>query len=214
MSSTHPEFLADCRPDFARAAWERLDDVLWIRPTGVAYQVRVQGWEAERVAEAMKRWWRRGTEALAEPSEYRRNSRLIWSLGICAKPLAARLLELGDTAFVPPPATVPYLFPSQRPRSENRYNHLGEHGRTHTLADAAGGWFCGYCSEPVIDTCEDWAWEGRRYRVKREYRGRIGVVDHVIPKSKGGTNHIENLTLACWTCNARKGAKLPSEWVR
>lgn len=32
-------------------------------------------------------------------------------------------------------------------------------------------------------------------------------IEHVIPKSKGGTNHIENLSIACRTCNTKKGVK-------
>lgn len=42
--------------------------------------------------------------------------------------------------------------------------------------------------------------------------GRHVTVDHVIPRSRGGTDDWENLRLACLTCNARKGAKLPHEY--
>ena len=34
------------------------------------------------------------------------------------------------------------------------------------------------------------------------------TIDHVIPLSKGGTNDIENLRLACYNCNWKKGDKL------
>lgn len=38
------------------------------------------------------------------------------------------------------------------------------------------------------------------------------TVEHIIPLSKGGTHDWPNVTLACWQCNVRKGAKRPSEW--
>lgn len=37
--------------------------------------------------------------------------------------------------------------------------------------------------------------------------------DHVIPKSRGGKDEIENLKTACPECNLRKGARTPAEWM-
>ena len=31
------------------------------------------------------------------------------------------------------------------------------------------------------------------------------TLDHVIPKSRGGSNTIENMVLACYCCNTKKG---------
>jgi len=39
------------------------------------------------------------------------------------------------------------------------------------------------------------------------------TIDHFIPLARGGTNWPDNLRLACLSCNAAKGAKLPNEFV-
>ncbi len=36
-------------------------------------------------------------------------------------------------------------------------------------------------------------------------------IDHVIPKSQGGTDELENLVTSCWECNRGKGKTLVSE---
>ncbi len=41
---------------------------------------------------------------------------------------------------------------------------------------------------------------------------RVMDVDHVLPKSKGGTDHPDNLQLLCSGCNRSKGGKTMSEW--
>lgn len=55
---------------------------------------------------------------------------------------------------------------------------------------------CEYCGFPFDD------------RVK----GRRFTVDHVVPKTKGGSDEIENLKAACSSCNTSKGAKTIEEF--
>ena len=39
-------------------------------------------------------------------------------------------------------------------------------------------------------------------------------IEHVVPKAKGGSNSITNLTLACRLCNQSKGSKTLEEWLQ
>ena len=41
---------------------------------------------------------------------------------------------------------------------------------------------------------------------------RIFEVDHILPKSKYGTDHIDNLQLLCSHCNRSKGGRTMAEW--
>jgi HNH endonuclease len=60
--------------------------------------------------------------------------------------------------------------------------------------DGDDGKFCWYCCRDV------------RLRITAECRmATDATIDHVIPTSKGGTWDYENLALACWECNNRKG---------
>lgn len=37
------------------------------------------------------------------------------------------------------------------------------------------------------------------------------TLDHILPKSRGGGNTLENLALCCFACNNRKGNRTPAE---
>jgi len=64
-------------------------------------------------------------------------------------------------------------------------------------------------------------YEAREYLLEKwgrkcAYCGATNVpleIEHIVPRSKGGTNRIDNLTLACRPCNQEKSGKLPTEWI-
>ena len=41
---------------------------------------------------------------------------------------------------------------------------------------------------------------------------KVMEVDHILPRSKGGSDHYENLQLLCTHCNKSKGSKTMAEW--
>ena len=41
---------------------------------------------------------------------------------------------------------------------------------------------------------------------------KVMEVDHILPRSKGGSDHFENLQLLCTHCNKSKGSKTMAEW--
>ena len=63
----------------------------------------------------------------------------------------------------------------------------------------------------VIERCDRTCqWCGRQGDSERDADGEKWHVDHVIPLSKGGPNHIGNYTLMCQRCNLRKGNRFPA----
>jgi len=59
---------------------------------------------------------------------------------------------------------------------------------TRRAVFARDGWACQYCGSPSNLT-----------------------VDHVIPRSKGGSSNWENIVASCAPCNRRKGDRLPKQ---
>lgn len=53
--------------------------------------------------------------------------------------------------------------------------------------------------------------DGKCYYCHYPLTMRVNI-DHAIPVSKGGTNRIENLVLACWLCNKAKGSRIIERW--
>jgi 5-methylcytosine-specific restriction endonuclease McrA len=52
---------------------------------------------------------------------------------------------------------------------------------------------CAYCHEPM--------------------HPRDKTLDHVVPVSKGGIHSITNVVIACKSCNSRKRARTPEQWL-
>ena len=59
------------------------------------------------------------------------------------------------------------------------------------------GWDCSYCGV-TLQGCPD-----------RPHPH----VDHVMPKSRGGSDDLANKVLACGPCNTSKNARTPDEWI-
>lgn len=54
-----------------------------------------------------------------------------------------------------------------------------------------------------------------KYNRKCVYCGIQGIplqIEHIIPKSRGGTNRVDNLAIACSACNQKKGNKTAEEY--
>ena len=44
------------------------------------------------------------------------------------------------------------------------------------------------------------------------FTGNGETLDHIFPLIRGGTNNLENLVMACRSCNSSKGGKTVGEW--
>ena len=74
--------------------------------------------------------------------------------------------------------------PGKRPRHHSRKR------RTRRIVAALierDGDLCAYCRQPFDEE-------------------RPATVDHVVPRSRGGSNELDNLVAACRPCNQAKGA--------
>ena len=81
-------------------------------------------------------------------------------------------------------------------------------------------------SGPEPDENQNWKWRAKHWLWKNKphncvWCGRFlsftqATIDHLVPKSKGGSNSGTNLGLACIGCNKRKGNKIwiPKHWIQ
>ena len=54
--------------------------------------------------------------------------------------------------------------------------------------------------------------EGVCWGCETHFPFRVMDVDHILPRSKGGTDHADNLQLLCSGCNRSKGGRTMAEW--
>ena len=113
-------------------------------------------------------------------------------VGIDLSPMAAKLVKKrlhNDSPAGPDPGTGKLLFEVHHRTDFPRRTDLGElpNYRTHkhTLYGRQEG-HCGGC------------------QVMFPFRNM--TVDHVVPQSRGGSDHMDNLQLLCGACNSMKGA--------
>jgi hypothetical protein len=77
-----------------------------------------------------------------------------------------------------------------------------------------GAW-CAYCGATLALPGINEGWERDRPAFGGGWVLKAGYsaahIDHVFPKSQGGTNELSNLVLACEDCNMAKGARTPEQ---
>lgn len=81
------------------------------------------------------------------------------------------------------------------------------HVRFHRLLEAGHPSSCSYCGVALVCPCsmERVRFGDGPHLIAPEDTSAF-TVDHVIPRARGGSSRLENLTLACGLCNSRKGA--------
>jgi hypothetical protein len=86
------------------------------------------------------------------------------------------------------------------------------------------GWSCFYCGtrlvpmilnpEPEPFNCD---LDYHVYIPDPQYAGLAGyseaTIDHMVPRSRGGSGKIDNLTLSCRSCNSKKGRRTATEFI-
>jgi hypothetical protein len=91
--------------------------------------------------------------------------------------------------FTPPPQPKPFVVYSVLTRSRNRIHEVAERD----------GWDCHLCREPIDPDLHAVSEHAVQHPME-------ATLDHVIPRSEGGTRNIENLRLAHRCCNMQRGA--------
>lgn len=79
--------------------------------------------------------------------------------------------------------------------------------RLRAALKARDPWVCHYCGTSLAFTDEPSTYRETMVGGEVWQLGNWATIDHVVPLSRGGTDDLDNLVLACNVCNARKGAR-------
>ncbi len=119
-------------------------------------------------------------------------------VGIDISHKAAELVRMRLQQTVDDSAGIVPTLPDVIHRTDlSRRTDMGKLPRYTTHKDVlygSSGGYCGGCGEHFL---------------KRNL-----TVDHIVPRSRGGTDHPENLWLLCAACNSSKGTKSQAEFIR
>ena len=103
--------------------------------------------------------------------------------------IATGLTHRNTTAFPPGHPIIPNL--PRRRRSKPGASHRVSRSSKEILL-LQQEYRCTYCfSQISVDT---------------------STIDHIVPRSNGGSHHISNLQLTCWECNHDKGPTSDQDW--
>jgi len=92
---------------------------------------------------------------------------------------------------------------------------VGSRRRLETMKALADldGFLCAYCATPLIYTIAPSGVAGMDGEELYVITGDYPTIDHVLPRSRGGGDELDNLVLCCHGCNASKSNRTPSEWL-
>lgn len=84
-----------------------------------------------------------------------------------------------------------------------RYQNFKEHGVECVRCGLRGRYFC-LEKHGLHANCEGNTWHFNLYALNQDGHEVLMTKDHIIPKSAGGSNNIDNLQPMCYKCNGRK----------
>ena len=97
-----------------------------------------------------------------------------------------------------------------------QYRRRSPHYRFSEAARAANRTARKYAAVGVVTGSELqalWRADSQCRYCRIELAWREWTVDHAVPFSRGGANTIDNIVMACQSCNSRKAAGMPHEYA-